>query len=66
MKSPSGGIMFLEGKINDLPPYTFISYDAVCWLLDQVEGVTTEREAINLMEKMRRENLIYHSSGNQK
>lgn len=64
MKSPTGGMTFLEGKINDLPPFTFISYDAVCWLLDQVEGVTTEREAIDLMEKIRGENLIYHASGN--
>lgn len=54
---------FLEGKINDLPPYTFISHEAVSWLLEQVEGITTEREATDLMEKIRNEGLICHSSG---
>lgn len=50
--------------MNDLPPFTFISYEAITWLLDQVEGITTEQEAIDLMEKMRIEGLICHSSGN--
>lgn len=66
MKSSTGGMTFLEGKINDLPPYTFISYEAVVWLLDQVEGITTERDAIELMEKMIDERLVCHSSGNNK
>lgn len=66
MKSSTGGMPFLEGKINDLPPFTFISYEAVAWLLEQVEGITTEREAIDLMQKMLNERLICHSSGNNK
>ena len=66
MKSSSGGMPFLEGKINDLPPFTFISYEAVAWLLEQVEGITTEQEAIDLMQKMLNERLICHSSGNNK
>lgn len=64
MKSPTGGMSFLEAKMNDLPLFTFISYEAVAWLLEQVEGITTEQEAIDLMEKMRIEGLICHSSGN--
>ena len=66
MKSSTGGMPFLEGKINDLPPFTFISYEAVAWLMEQVEGITTEREAIELMQKMLNERLICHSSGNDK
>ncbi|XP_032791433.2 GATOR complex protein Iml1 [Daphnia magna] len=66
MKSSIGGMTFLEGKINDLPPYTFISYEAVAWLLDQVEGITTERDAIELMQKMIDERHVCHSSGNDK
>ncbi len=66
MKSSSGGIPFLEGKINYLPSFTFISYEAVDWLLEQVEGITTEQEAIDLMQTMLKERLICHSSGNNK
>ncbi len=66
MKSSNGGMTFLEGKSNNLPPYTFISYEAVAWLLEQVEGIATEREAIDLMQKIMNERLICHSSGNKK
>lgn len=66
MKSATGGLSFLEGKMNDFPPYTFISFEAVMWLLEQVEGIPSEREAIDIMQKMKDECLICHTSGNKK
>ena len=66
MKSSTGGMTFLDGKSNNLPPYTFISYEAVAWLLEQVEGISTEREAIDLMQKIMDERFICHTSGNKK
>ncbi len=60
------GLNFLESKANDLPPLTFVSYEAVTWLLEHVEGITTELEAIEVMQKMINERLICHASGNLK
>lgn len=54
---------FLDAKANDLPPYTFVSFEAVGWLLEHVEGVVIEREAIELIQKMINERLVCHTSG---
>ena len=63
MKSTLRGLNFLEAKANDLPPYTFVSFEAVAWLLEHVEGVVIEREAIDLLQKMINERLVCHTSG---
>lgn len=63
MKSPSRGLSFLESKPNGLPPYTFISAEALSWVLEQVEGVANDQEAIELLQKMLDERLICHASG---
>jgi hypothetical protein len=63
MKSTVRGMNFLDAKANDLPPYTFVSFEAVGWLLEHVEGVVIEREAIELVQKMINERLVCHTSG---
>jgi len=63
MKSTVRGINFLDAKANDLPPYTFVAFEAVAWLLEHVEGVVIEREAIDLVQKMINERLVCHTSG---
>ena len=66
MKSSVRGLNFLESKSNDLPPYTFVSYEAVAWLVEHIDGIATEQEAIEVMQKMMDERLLCHSSGNTK
>lgn len=36
------------------------------WLIEHVEGVVTEQDAVDLMQKMIHERLICHTSGNSK
>lgn len=63
MKSPTRGLSFLDSKPNGLPPYTFISLEAVSWVLEQVEGIATDQEAVELLQKMMDERLVCHASG---
>lgn len=62
MKSPQRGINFLL-KYNNLPPLTFISSEAVIWVVEHVDGVSNDKEAIDLLQKMIDERIICHSSG---
>jgi DEP domain-containing protein 5 len=65
MKSSHGGLNFLD-KSNNLPSFTFVSYEAISWLLEHVDGISNEKEAVELMQKMTDEKLICHASGNSR
>jgi len=62
MKSSTRGMDFL-GKVNGLPPYTFVSFEAVAWAIEQIEGIKTDKEAIELLERIMDDRLMCHASG---
>ena len=64
MKNPNTGLSFLSCKNTPLPATTFVSTEAVLWLLEHVEGVVGEREAVALMERMLAAGMVCHGSGN--
>lgn len=49
LSHPIHGVEFLS-KYPSLPSYTFISYDAVQWMKNRVEGINSEMEAVNRLE----------------
>lgn len=49
-RHPVTGVCFLA-KIPSLPSYTFVSYDAINWLNNHIEGGCN---AIEILERMRR------------
>lgn len=59
MKHPVTGVGFL-GPATSIPSCTFVSYDAILWLQTRIEGSCN---AIEVLERMRKEQLICHASG---
>ena len=55
--------MSFISKSSPLPSNTFLSAEAVLWLMEHVENVSTEKKAISIMEQMLSRNLIRHCSG---
>lgn len=49
MRNTVSGVGFLTHHPS-LPSYTFVSADAVQWLICHVEGVLHEERAVNIME----------------
>uniref|UniRef100_A0A2R5L6X3 DEP domain-containing protein n=1 Tax=Ornithodoros turicata TaxID=34597 RepID=A0A2R5L6X3_9ACAR len=62
MKHQSEGLSFLPQQ-SGVPQHSFISAEAVCWVKDQVDGIQTEAEAIQLMQKLLSEGYLCHASG---
>jgi len=62
MRNPNTGLSCIS-KTSPLPQSTFVSAEAVMWLMEHVEGVSTERRAIAIMEQMMDQNYIRHASG---
>ncbi|GAB0089616.1 GATOR complex protein Iml1 [Sergentomyia squamirostris] len=59
MKHPQTGVPFI-GPAQSMPSCTFVSYDAIRWLQARIEGPF---DPIELLERMRREKMICHASG---
>lgn len=49
-RNPVTGVSFLA-KVQSLPSQTFVSYDAINWLNNRIEG---QCNAIEILERMRR------------
>jgi len=64
MRNPNTGLAFLASKATTLPPTTFVSTEAVLWLLEHVEGVEGEAAAIEVMQGLLAAGLVCHASGN--
>ncbi|KAK7794438.1 hypothetical protein R5R35_003809 [Gryllus longicercus] len=62
MRHPEKGVGFLT-QHPSLPSYTFVSADAVQWLIAHVEGVQNEERAVSIMERMLQEKVVCHASG---
>ncbi|KRT80387.1 hypothetical protein AMK59_7380 [Oryctes borbonicus] len=63
MKQPVNGLGLLPPTHQCLPTYTFISSDAINWLITHMEGVTTTEQALKIFTAMQRDKLICHASG---
>nr|CAD7196096.1 unnamed protein product [Timema douglasi] len=62
MRHPQTGVVFLMHHAS-LPSFTFISADAVQWVIGHMEGVVCEEQAVTIMESMLKEHYICHASG---
>ncbi|KAK2895758.1 GATOR1 complex protein DEPDC5 isoform X3 [Channa argus] len=62
IKHPTTGVQLLPEQ-KGLSPNCFISAEVVHWLVDNVEGVTTQGMAVDVMQKMLDEGLVTHASG---
>nr|CAD7437577.1 unnamed protein product [Timema bartmani] len=62
MRHPQTGVVFLMHHAS-LPSFTFISADAVQWVISHMEGVVCEEQAVTIMESMLKEHYICHASG---
>jgi len=62
MRNPSTGLAFVS-KTSPLPSTTFVSAEAVMWLMEHVEGVCNEKRGIVMMEQLLEQNYIRHASG---
>uniref|UniRef100_A0A7N8X1U7 DEP domain containing 5, GATOR1 subcomplex subunit n=1 Tax=Mastacembelus armatus TaxID=205130 RepID=A0A7N8X1U7_9TELE len=56
------GVQLLPEQ-KGLPLNCFISAEVVHWLVNSVEGVTTQGMAVDIMQKMLEEGLVAHASG---
>lgn len=59
---PQTGVGFILPNPS-LPKNTFVSADAVHWLIANVEGVTTIIDGIAILRNMVQEKMICHASG---
>ncbi|KAK3862519.1 hypothetical protein Pcinc_031625, partial [Petrolisthes cinctipes] len=62
MRDPTKGVTLLQ-RLSCLPPHTFVSADATTWVCDNVEGVTSEVAAVDLLQRLVKSGLICHASG---
>lgn len=62
MRHPITGVGFLTTHPS-LPSLTFVSADAIQWLINRLDGIDNNDQAINIMNAMLREHLICHASG---
>ncbi|XP_066249180.1 GATOR complex protein Iml1 isoform X1 [Euwallacea similis] len=65
IKHPLRGFSFINLSQN-LPAYTFVSADAVSWLMTHMEGITTIEKGVQVMQGLHKEKLIRHASGDPK
>lgn len=60
MKNPQDGLNFLTKA--GWPSCTFISFEAVSWIMEHVEGIVVEQQAITILQNFIDRDLIYHVS----
>lgn len=62
LKHSTSGLTFLNVQ-SSFPAFTFVSADAVQWLMAHLEGITTQQKGIELLQELLNEKLICHASG---
>ena len=55
---------FVNKVVQGMPPMTFLAFEAVIWILDNVEGVENQASATRILKNMQEKKLICHASGN--
>lgn len=59
MKHPIHGVAFIS-HTQSLPSYTFVSFDALVWLKNNLDNT---RNPLDILDNMRKEKMICHASG---
>ncbi|XP_069956473.1 GATOR complex protein Iml1-like isoform X3 [Cherax quadricarinatus] len=62
MRDPVKGVNLLNRQAG-LPALTFVAADATAWVCEHIEGAITEVVAVELLQKMLKNELICHASG---
>ncbi|CAH1990123.1 unnamed protein product [Acanthoscelides obtectus] len=62
MKHPTAGLSFINLQPN-LPNLTFVTGEAVNWLMTHMEDVTTVEQGVHIMQTLHKEQMICHCSG---
>ncbi|CAH1099750.1 unnamed protein product [Psylliodes chrysocephalus] len=62
MKHPVNGLQFINMQQN-MPNFTFVTADAINWLMNHMEGIATIEKAIQVMKSIYKDQLIRHASG---
>ncbi|RWS29249.1 DEP domain-containing protein 5-like protein [Leptotrombidium deliense] len=57
---------YFLNKQGGLPPHTFIGTEAVIWAIANIDGVYSEKQAVNLFQDVLEDGLICHASGDKK
>ncbi|XP_057663602.1 GATOR complex protein Iml1 isoform X2 [Diorhabda carinulata] len=65
MKHPINGLLFISVQQN-LPNLTFVTADAVSWLMTHMEEVPSIEKGIQIMQILYEKQLIRHASGDPK
>ncbi|XP_021953845.1 GATOR complex protein Iml1 isoform X3 [Folsomia candida] len=63
MRNQATGLSFIKVTGLELHPWTFVSYDAIMWLINRMEGVSTDSKAMEIFDGMLNERFIIHASG---
>ncbi|XP_050506541.1 GATOR complex protein Iml1 isoform X1 [Diabrotica virgifera virgifera] len=62
MKNPANGLLFINMQQN-LPNFTFVSAEAVSWLMTHMEEVNNVEKGVQIMEMLYKDQFIRHASG---
>lgn len=63
MTIPKSGLTFVNKALPDMPIMTFVAFEAVIWIMENVEGVTSEAMALKILRNMQEKRYICHASG---
>lgn len=65
MMDTGKGLSFLP-EVKGLKPFSFLSVEAILWITQHVDGVTSKEQAIQLCQNMVERGIIQHASGSAK
>ncbi|CAG0888714.1 unnamed protein product [Darwinula stevensoni] len=65
MRDPKTGVGTLPVQFG-LPSFTFVSGEAVLWVLGNVDGIQSAPQAVSLLQNLLSDGYIYHASGDKK
>ena len=65
MTIPKTGLAFVNKALPEMPLMTFVAFEAVLWIMENVDGVTSEVMAMKILRNMQEKKYICHASGHQ-
>lgn len=65
MTIPKTGLSFVNKALPEMPLMTFVAFEAVLWIMENVDGVTSEVMAMKILKNMQEKKYICHASGHQ-
>ena len=64
MAASKTGLTFINKAVPEMPPLTFVAFEAVIWIMENVEGVDSENMAMKIIRNLQDKRYICHASGN--